>query len=156
MQIPVGFKSNGKPGRIYHWNIPVLKKIIGGGDSRGNSKKYKEKKANLRHTDLDVEDLLDIQNTPTWSQPSDLTPPALWHENDTVDKSESIKFNGFSTDGIDDDERAKILKKKSSPSFYAPVKKQNIHKYFPSNGKPKTFYVIEKNKQPVSYQNLIE
>lgn len=153
MQIPVGFKSNGKPGRIYHWNIPVLKKIIGGGD-RGNSKKYKEKKANLRHTDLDVEDLLDIKNTPTWSQSLNLAP--AWRENDTLDKSEPIKFDGFSTDGIDDDERAKVLKKKSSPSFYAPAKKQNLHKYFPSNGKPKSFYIIEKNKQPVSYQNLIE
>lgn len=26
-KIPVGFKSNGKPKRIYHWNIPVLKKM---------------------------------------------------------------------------------------------------------------------------------
>lgn len=26
-KIPVGFKNNGKPAKIYHWNIPVLKKI---------------------------------------------------------------------------------------------------------------------------------
>lgn len=25
--LPVGFKNNGRPAKIYHWNIPVLKKI---------------------------------------------------------------------------------------------------------------------------------
>ncbi|KAK9883069.1 hypothetical protein WA026_001274 [Henosepilachna vigintioctopunctata] len=25
--IPIGFKSNGKPAKIYHWNLPVLKSI---------------------------------------------------------------------------------------------------------------------------------
>ncbi|XP_060522829.1 uncharacterized protein LOC132699885 isoform X2 [Cylas formicarius] len=27
-KIPVGFKSNGKPGKIYHWNIPVIKQYV--------------------------------------------------------------------------------------------------------------------------------
>lgn len=26
-KIPVGFNSNGKPGKVYHWNLPVLKRI---------------------------------------------------------------------------------------------------------------------------------
>lgn len=26
--VPVGFKGNGKPGKIYHWNIPTIKKIV--------------------------------------------------------------------------------------------------------------------------------
>lgn len=26
-KLPVGFQANGKPKRIYHWNIPVLKKM---------------------------------------------------------------------------------------------------------------------------------
>ncbi|XP_015837923.1 uncharacterized protein LOC660248 isoform X1 [Tribolium castaneum] len=26
--IPVSFKSNGKPAKVYHWNIPVIKKIV--------------------------------------------------------------------------------------------------------------------------------
>ncbi|BET00183.1 Hypothetical protein NTJ_12999 [Nesidiocoris tenuis] len=25
--IPISFKSNGKPGKIYHWNLPVVKKM---------------------------------------------------------------------------------------------------------------------------------
>ncbi|KAF6201379.1 hypothetical protein GE061_005827 [Apolygus lucorum] len=26
--IPIDFKSNGKPGKIYHWNLPVVKKMV--------------------------------------------------------------------------------------------------------------------------------
>ncbi|KAL1130417.1 hypothetical protein AAG570_011665 [Ranatra chinensis] len=26
--IPLSFKSNGKPGKIYHWNLPVVKKMM--------------------------------------------------------------------------------------------------------------------------------
>lgn len=151
-QIPVGFKSNGKPAAIYHWNLPVLSKIISGSNGRSNSKRYKEKKANLRHHDLDIADLIDIQKIPTWSDSS----PSLWHENDTIDKASAISFNGISPEGIDDDERAKILKKKSTPNFYAPVKKQKHHKYFPSNGKPKSFYVMKNSQQEKSFHNLID
>ncbi|XP_050311160.1 uncharacterized protein LOC126746808 isoform X2 [Anthonomus grandis grandis] len=44
-KVPVGFKSNGKPGKIYHWNIPVLKKMV-------------ESKQKSRTNDVD-NDLLD-------------------------------------------------------------------------------------------------
>ncbi|XP_014247032.1 uncharacterized protein LOC106665249 [Cimex lectularius] len=27
-RIPVSFKSNGKPGKIYHWNLPEVKKMV--------------------------------------------------------------------------------------------------------------------------------
>lgn len=142
----MGFKSNGKPGRIYHWNLPVLSKIFGG-SGRSNSKKYKEKKANLRHSDNDIADLIDIQHIPTWSDAS----PSMWHENETMDKSSMYSYSGN-----DDDERAKILKKKSTPSYYAPIKKSNskLHKYFPSNGKPKSFYVMKNNEK--SFHSLID
>ena len=152
MQIPVGFKSNGKPAAIYHWNLPVLSKIISGSSGRSNSKRYKEKKANLRHHDLDIADLIDIQNTPTWSD----SYPSLWHENDTLEKSSAIAFNGIRPEALHDDDRAKVLKKKSTPNFYAPVKKQKLHKYFPSNGKPKSFYVMKNNNQEKSFHNLID
>jgi hypothetical protein len=149
----VGFKSNGKPGRIYHWNLPVLSKIFGG-NGRSNSKKYKEKKANLRHSSdaNDIADLIDIQHIPTWLDAS----PSMWHENDTMDKSSMYSYSNNNS-GSDDDERAKILKKKSTPSYYAPIKKSsnsNLHKYFPSNGKPKSFYVMKNNEK--SFHNLID
>jgi hypothetical protein len=55
-KIPVGFKSNGKPGRIYHWNIPVMKHMLGHSYARN---------PNYRHAD-DINELLDIKNIPTW------------------------------------------------------------------------------------------
>lgn len=130
-----------------------MSRIISGGNGRSNSKRYKEKKANLRHTDLDIADLIDIQNTPTWSDSSS----ALWPENETLDKASSITtFQAFRPEGIDDDERVKILKKKSTPNFYEPVKKQKLHKYFPSNGKPKTFYVMKNSNKEKLFHNLID
>jgi Domain of unknown function (DUF4786) len=127
-QVPVGFKSNGKPGKIYHWNIPVLKKILGTNQGRHN--------ANYRHID-DEADLIDIKHIPTWSK--------SW-ENEAYDKSPAGKL-----------EHEKALKKKS-PSFYAPAVKArqtNFNKYFTSNGKPQSFYVIE-NHKPISYHKLIQ
>lgn len=160
----MGFKSNGKPGHIYHWNLPVLKKMLTKGESTG-------RKSNLRHSN-DVNDLIDIKNIPTWSNPWD-------DNNETLDKAFSGKQNrGTNADinapstvnlnGIDDDLNLKLLKKKS-PTYYAPAKqkkKASIHqdsaaiaakssKYFPGNGKPKSFYVIKKNAQKPYYQKLI-
>lgn len=151
----MGFKSNGKPAKIYHWNLPVLAKIFGGIDSRSNSKRYKEKKVNLRHSD--IADLIDLKHTPTWTS-SEAVSSSKWHENETLDKTSAYTYNGISNnEGHDDDERAKILKKKSSPHFYAPAKKQKVSKQFPSNGKPKTFYVMKNSKNDVkSFHNLID
>lgn len=131
-----------------------MKQIVGGNNGRSNSKKYKEKKNKLRHDDdALVDDIIDIKNTPTWTKSAS----PLWPDSETS----YVKYSKYS-DGLDDDERQKNLKKKSSLSYYAPnkPKKQNFHKYFPGNGKPKSFYIIEnkKNKQQkqISYHNLIE
>lgn len=69
-QVPVGFESNGKPGKIYHWNLPVLKKIFG---------QQQQHKRNPNARRSDDEDLFDIKNIPTW-------------ENDTFDKSEYVRI----------------------------------------------------------------
>ncbi|CRK88534.1 CLUMA_CG002254, isoform A [Clunio marinus] len=153
-KIPIGFKSNGKPAAVYHWNLPVLSKIISGNNGRSNSKRYKEKKANLRRSEFDVTDLIDIKHIPTWS---DKSSSSLWHENDTIDKSSAISYNQIHHEDIDDDHHSKFLKKKSTPNFYAPTKKQKMkHKYFPSNGKPKSFYVMKNNNKEKSFHNLID
>lgn len=114
-----GFQLNGKPGRIYHWNLPIIKKLITG---EGRSK-------HTPKNDVDVAELIDMKNTPTWSKP--------W-ENDTAEKSYS-KYGAADTKSF----------KRKSPTYYAPVKskKNNIHNYFPGNGKPKGFYVIQQNKK---------
>ncbi|XP_058467860.1 uncharacterized protein LOC131440524 isoform X2 [Malaya genurostris] len=131
-KVPVGFKSNGKPGRIYHWNIPVLKKILGNNQGRN---------PNSRHHD-NLDELIDIKDIPTWTKP--------W-ENESLDKS-LIKFSAA--------DHAEKLQKRKSPTYYAPIKaKKSAHgKYYASNGKPQSFYVIEKsqkNLKPIHHHKLI-
>ncbi|KAH8311365.1 hypothetical protein KR044_005934, partial [Drosophila immigrans] len=123
------FSSNGRPGRIYHWNLPVLKQAL-------------HKKPHFAHVSADDRNrLLDIENIPTWRKP--------W-ENETVEKS-------FSP-GSGKSKYRKSLKQKS-PTYYAPaqaVNKQSFHKYFAGNGKPKGFYVIKEHQtKPQFYQNII-
>ncbi|KAJ8957346.1 hypothetical protein NQ318_004825 [Aromia moschata] len=48
--LPVGFKNNGKPAKVYHWNIPVLKKMASKHKSKGK-----------------VFDI-DIQNPESWNE----------------------------------------------------------------------------------------
>ncbi|XP_022215599.2 uncharacterized protein LOC111069723 [Drosophila obscura] len=123
------FSSNGRPGRIYHWNLPVLKQAL-------------QKKPHFAHVSpSDRNRLLDIENIPTWRKP--------W-ENETMEKSISTS-SGKS-------KYKKSLKPKS-PTYYAPsqaVSKQSFHKYFAGNGKPKGFYVIKEHQsKPQFYHNII-
>lgn len=91
---------------------------------------------NSRHTDDDDANFFDIKNIPTWSKPS-------W-ENDSLLKPHKLSK-----------EEEKNHKKKS-PTYYAPKPHKNsVHKYFPGNGKPQSFYVIEKSHKPAYYQKLI-
>lgn len=107
-KIPVGFKNNGKPAKIYHWNIPVLKK-------------YTSHRSKSRVSDTNY---IDIQS------------PKIWNE--VLDKP------------------GKIRKSPHKPSYYVPAKpkKTSFMKYFPGNGKPQSFYVIEKSKK-AHYHRLL-
>lgn len=90
---------------------------------------------NSRHTDNEA-DFYDIKNIPTWSKTS-------W-ENDSLLKP----YNKMSKD----DEKLK----KKIPTYYAPKPHKNsVHKYFPGNGKPQSFYVMDKSHKPAYYQKLI-
>lgn len=131
----MGFQSNGKPGRIYHWNLPVLKKML----SKSNEKSRKSNKLRAAN---DVNDLIDIKNIPTWTNP--------WDDNGDIDNAFGKKHS------VVDDDLLKMFKKQS-PSYYAPMKqkKSTAAKYFPGNGKPKGFYVLEKNQNKRLYQELI-
>lgn len=137
----VEFKSNGKPGRIYHWNMPVLKKMIGQHKHRSNS----------RYSN-DVNDLIDIKHIPTWPKP--------W-ENEMVEKSLPKTYRRHN---------ANFPAKSKSPSYYVPTRSKknnsknktkndddnnNVHKYFPGNGKPKSFYVLKKKSQKPFYKKII-
>ncbi|CAH1100973.1 unnamed protein product [Psylliodes chrysocephalus] len=103
--VPVGFKNNGKPAKIYHWNLPLMKKIAS--SHKAKSEDY----------------------------PMDFRQPESWNE--VIDKP--IKE-----------------KKPHKPSYYVPAKpkKSGFTKYFPGNGKPHSFYVIEKSKK-AHYHRLL-
>ena len=151
-----------------------------GGESTGR------KSSNLRHSN-DVNDLIDIKNIPTWSNPWDDNNDNAFdkafagkhNRGNTIDISgktlagaSGINAAALNLNGIDDDLNLKLLKKKS-PTYYAPSKQKkkatmadnaggasgtataSSSKYFPGNGKPKSFYVIKKNAHKPYYQKLI-
>lgn len=103
--LPVVLKNNGKPARVYHWNIPMLKKMAA---------KHKAKASDLK---------------------IDYSQPESWNE--VLDKPVKER---------------KPLK----PSYYVPAKpkKSSFTKYFPGNGKPHSFYVIE-NSRKAHYHRLL-
>lgn len=107
-KVPVGFKSNGKPGKIYHWNMPFLKKMSANRSKSRTSDIY-------------------LNNAPNSN---------MWNE--VLDKPVKVKKNLYKS------------------SYYVPAKpkKASLMKYFPGNGKPQSFYVIEKSKK-AHYHRLL-
>jgi hypothetical protein len=126
-KVPVSFRANGKPARVYHWNIPVLKKMA-------NSARRKSAGSKLQAQDSKV---YTIQKTSPWTQSN---------RNEVHEKSKPMKHH-----------RKSNHIEKPSVSYYAPVNQQKtmIQKYFSGNGKPQSFYVIEKSKKPAYYQRLL-
>ncbi|XP_044759616.1 uncharacterized protein LOC123317248 [Coccinella septempunctata] len=109
--LPIGFKSNGKPAKVYHWNLPVLKTLA--------AHKLKSRKNDIHDITIN-----DYPNPESW--------------NEVLDKPESDHY------------------KPRKPSYYVPAKpkKGAFTKYFPGNGKPHSFYVIEKSKK-AHYHRLL-
>lgn len=109
--LPIGFKSNGRPGKIYHWNMPIIKKIA--------LKKQKMKMKNA------------LVNG------GKKNPQSQWNE--IIDKPQEMNRR-YNVNTANDYKK---------PLYYVPSKpkKSSFFKYFPGNGKPKSFYVIEKSKK---------
>lgn len=101
--LPLQMTSNGKPARVYHWNIPVLHKLA-------------KNRPQARFDD----DIVDVESTPTWPKGGHFHPNAI-----------------------------------DPLAYYVPAKKASFRKYFSGNGKPKSFYVIEKNKKSAEYHRLL-
>ncbi|XP_053607700.1 uncharacterized protein LOC128673697 [Plodia interpunctella] len=101
--LPLQMTGNGKPARVYHWNIPVLRKLA-------------KNRPQARFDD----DVVDVESTPTWPKGINGHPNAL--------------------DGL---------------AYYVPAKKTSFRKYYSGNGKPKSFYIIEKNKKTAEYHRLL-
>lgn len=100
--LPLQMTSNGKPARVYHWNLPVLSKLA-------------KHRPQARFED----EIVDVESTPTWPKGND-------HPN---------SLNAL--------------------TYYVPAKRTSFRKYFSGNGKPKSFYIIEKNKKAAEYHRLL-
>jgi hypothetical protein len=126
-KVPVSFRANGKPARVYHWNIPVLNKMAGNArrTSAGSRLQAQDSK------------IYTIQKSGQWSRSDG---------NEVLEKSKPTKQHRKSNDV-----------QKASVSYYSPVsqRKTMIQKYFSGNGKPHSFYVIERSKKPTYYQRLL-
>ncbi|KAJ9573448.1 hypothetical protein L9F63_009176 [Diploptera punctata] len=102
-KVPVSFRANGKPARVYHWNIPIY----------------------------------NIQKTSPWS------------DRQTNEVHQVMPKAAKQTRKSNDNQKASV-------SYYTPVtQRKTIQKYFSGNGKPHSFYVIEKSKKPAYYQTLL-
>lgn len=107
--VPVNFNTNGKPSRVYHWNIPVIKKMVARKAGSSKSAVFADS------------DIFSIDKQATWNETDD-------------DKS--------------------IYRK---ATYYGPKKpsKHAFRKYFAGNGKPHSFYVMEKSKKPATVHRLL-
>ncbi|XP_063618970.1 uncharacterized protein LOC134791753 [Cydia splendana] len=101
--LPLQMTGNGKPARVYHWNLPVLQKLA-------------KDRPQARFDD----DVVDVESTPTWPKGMNNHPNSL-----------------------------------DSLAYYVPDKKTSFRKYFSGNGKPKSFYVLQKNKNSAQYHRLL-
>lgn len=151
-KVSVDFMSNGKPGRIYHWNLPVLKKMLQQ-ETAGRS----SSKSRLNN---DISELIDIRHIPTWTKP--------W-ENETSQKSYRTNDRNGLNPSDSSDEIDTSYKNRKSPSYYAPRPKKSTHstnaafeqtddtdsKHFPGNGKPQGFYVMKGKGHKPYYRKLI-
>ncbi|CAK1596456.1 unnamed protein product [Parnassius mnemosyne] len=101
--LPLQMTSNGKPARVYHWNLPVLQKIA-------------KSRPQARFDD----DIINVESSPTWPKGANYHPNSL-----------------------------------EALAYYVPAKKPSFRKYYSGNGKPKSFYVLEKNKHSAQYHKLL-
>ncbi|CAH3832018.1 uncharacterized protein LOC123709072 [Pieris brassicae] len=99
-KLPLQMHGNGKPARVYHWNLPVLNKL---------AKNRPQARLN--------DDIVNVENSPTWAKAH---PNAI----------ESI-------------------------AYYVPAKVPSFRKYYSGNGKPKSFYVLEKDKKAAEYHKFL-
>lgn len=108
--LPSDFNFNGKPSKVYHWNVPVMKQMIA--RKTGST------------GDMSIvagdSDLFNVRAQSTWD--------------DTGDDLTAYR----------------------KTSYYKPRRptKRILHRYFTANGKPHSFYIIEKSRKPVYHRLL--
>lgn len=172
----VNFPLNGKPAQLYHWNLPQLKKFAKHkkSDSKivrlkikpeefefykkmrkdGKPNMYKLKKEHV----MTIKELAEHHQNDRPVVESDSKFTHIRKNDDS--KVTVVKFNHHH--GHERNQLTKNfggMKKyvEKSPVVYSPAipKYNSFHKYFPGNGKPKSFYVIEKSEKPSRYHRLL-
>lgn len=215
---PVGFQSNGKPGSIYHWNLPVMEKMAERkrlGEHRLHLMQQQEKKPKPNEVEEHSNEIGKLESSDSRlvnnEAKNELVPSNLvvGTSNDSAarkklhfrNNDKRLNYAGKEFGGNDKREKGaakdkkknyrledsllfkikpehnehrliwnafndphnsmkqKKHRKKSAMSYYAPFSLKsgstNLHKNFSGNGKPKAFYVIEKNRKPVYYHPLL-
>lgn len=197
------FRTNGKPGQIYHWNIPVLRKspiqekkgIVRSAteDSKVYHIKILPNQAQTKYSRQEAHKKNKRKNK--YEDRLDTNKPNKYHRNKLYRFSESIvggandshvetetsngriqnitiserhgnyfhnfpKNSNYYNKKLSEkyvNEVSKVKNKNKGPNYYVPaIPKQNsFYKYFTGNGKPKSFYVIEKSKKPSRLHRLL-
>lgn len=139
----MGFRSNGKPARVYHWNIPVLKKMAAArrrSTQGSNSKPVKSpSKSKLGATRRKATTYHRVQM-------QHLQKEHLMQQQVKEQQQQKLKQQLLEVEP----EPAG-----PSPYYYVPAKKTSMHKLLGGNGKPHSMYVLEKSRAPAYYQRLL-
>jgi hypothetical protein len=129
--VEVGFRSNGKPARVYHWNIPVLKKMAAARRRSTQGSQGSGGKPSKQH-------------------------PSKSKLGSKLNSKLGSKLSGSRRKGFHRVQpHAGPEPAGPSPYYYAPAKKTSMHKLLGGNGKPHAMYVLEKSKTPAFYQRLL-
>lgn len=201
----MNFRTNGKPASVYHWNIPVLKKIpqprfgasrIAQGDSKvyhvkilpnQYQKDYKEKERPYNKFSKFKKQRFEDGSTVNKIKPSNYQNSLKLYsvKNSVAQKDQNVSLKklpetfgkfaesnhlpgvqnlksnkNYNHDKINEslvrDAANAKDKRQRGPSYYQPAlpKQNSFHKDFTGNGKPKSFYVIEKSNKAIRYHRL--
>lgn len=197
---PMSFRTNGKPAQVYHWNIPILKKMT---SAKKNSVRKANEDSKVYHikilpNQMSVKHLRQDPQKSNKIRKHKYEPKADMVKTNKVQRNKFYRFNDsphnensngghkLSNSKIQNitvglfekhdnhlsktknhlnkklndkyvNEVSKIKTKNHTPNYYVPaIPKQNsFYKYFSGNGKPKSFYVIEKSKKPTKLHRLL-
>jgi len=192
---PMSFNGNGKPAQVYHWNMPLMKKLAKHKKNKHDSKilrlnivsnedpyeYYKKLKKTGKPSlyKLKKDHVMSIKELAEHQNDMPEIKPRTAHQNEILDKDSHvtrivlknneknferrtdsmltfIKHQKHHPNSIEKFENSKKTYGKT-PFVYSPSipKHNSFHKYFPGNGKPKSFYVIEDSKSPSRYHRLL-
>ncbi|KAK3928475.1 Lysine--tRNA ligase [Frankliniella fusca] len=132
-KVEVGFRSNGKPARVYHWNIPVLKKMAAARrrSTQGNGSQPKPAK-NPSKSKLGA------------TRRKQAAAAAYHRVQQQQQQQHLLQHHQHQPEPAG-----------PSPYYYVPAKKTSMHKLLGGNGKPHAMYVLEKSRTPAYFQRLL-